>query len=528
MNKSLIAEILIAVSLTNLLFIRAWKRLIYPAAESYHLKLEPNSIDCIAVILTVILTATIFLFGFWSARYFGAEKSLIIVKLLFLLIIALALNGIRQQIYEIFPNSFNYLNLAFLAVILVIGVFSWLNWQNYFFEAAKLFCLILAPFFLITFTLAIWKICMIEPTETSIKTQLSTIQSKEKSTFKNRVIWIIFDELDYSVPFEKGVVSLPEFEKLKQTSFFATNAIPPAYTTRDATASLITGKKVESSEAISRNDLRLKFADGETKFSETPNIFRQIKSLNGETALVGWVQPYCRVIGTDLSVCRWFSFDTINDVVPSTLGRSMIRNWQNLLISVPFGSRFNDLLEAKITENIEDKGYLNRHSEMMEATHEITTNPKIDLAFIHLPFPHPPNYYNAKKGNFDKFLSKKTSRENSYLDNLILTDNVLGEIRKTLEANQLWDDSTIIILSDHQWRLNVYQNELSEKERQITNGKEDVRVPFFLKLKGQKDSSVYEKPFNTVVTADLVLAIMKGEVISIEDVKTWLEKNSNR
>lgn len=528
MNKPFITEILIALSLANLLFIKTWRKLIYPAGESYHLKLEPYLMDYVAILLTVILTATVFLFGLWSVRYFWTEKTLIIVKLLFLLVVAVSLNGIRQQLYEIFPNSFNYLNLGFLAVILAIGVFSWLNWQNYFFEAAKLFCLILAPFWLITFTLAIWQFFTLQPiVETSIKTQLSAIQPKEKTAIKNRVIWIIFDELDYSVPFEKGVVSLPEFEKLKQTSFFATNAVPPAYTTRDATASLITGKKVEASEAISRNDLRLKFADGEAKFSETPNIFRKVKSLNGETAVVGWVQPYCRVIGADLSACQWHSFDSVNDYQPNTLGKIMLRNVQNLLVSIPFGWRVNSLIDSGLDRILEDKGYRPRHLEMLDATREIVVNPNIDLAFIHLPFPHPPNYYNAQKGDFDQVLSKQTSLKNLYFDNLILTDKVLGEIRKTLEERNLWDDSTVIISSDHQWRVNVYQNQLFDKELKITNGKEDVRVPFFLKLKGKKDSVIYEKPFNTVITSDLILAIMKGEVAKIEDVKKWLEARSD-
>lgn len=526
--KPFIIEILIAFSLANLLFIRSWRKLFYPTGEAYHIKLEPYSMDYIAIILNVVITAFIFVFGFWSVRYFLGEKSSFIVKLLFLFTVLIALNGIRQQIYEVFPSSFSYINLFFLAVILAIGFFSLLKWQNYFVEAGKLFCLILAPFLLLIF-LAIWNVFTVQPIEeNSIKTQLSNLQPKEKSAIKNRVIWIIFDELDYVVPFEKNVVALPEFEKLKQTSLFTTNAIPPAYSTRDATTSLITGKQVKESNAISRNDLQLKFADSEARFSETDNIFRKIKSLNGETALVGWVNPYCRVIGQDLSACQWHSFDTVNDFLQNSLDRIIIRNYQNLLVSIPFGSRANSLIDNVLNRTVEDKGYRPRHLEMLDATKEIIANPKIDLAFIHLPFPHPPNYYNAQKGDFDAVLSKQTSIKNTYFDNLILTDKILGEIRKTLESNSLWDNSTIIVSSDHQWRVNVYQNELSEKERQSTNGKEDVRVPFFLKLKDQKESIIYEKPFNTVITADLILAIMKGEVTKINEVKEWLDKNSAR
>jgi arylsulfatase A-like enzyme len=105
---------------------------------------------------------------------------------------------------------------------------------------------------------------------------------------------------------------------------------------------------------------------------------------------------------------------------------------------------------------------------------------------------------------------------------------MLGEIRKTVEDNNLWEDSTIIVSSDHQWRVNIYQNDLSEKERQITGGKEDARVPFFLKLKGQKETAIYDKPFNTVILHDLILAIMKGEVSTVNEVQTWLNRYSTR
>ncbi|MBX7172318.1 MAG: LTA synthase family protein [Pyrinomonadaceae bacterium] len=523
-------QILIAFSLANLLFIQDWKRLIYPTNELFHNKLSPYPNEFFGLFLSILLTSFIFLFGFWGNKSFFGEKFSVIGKIMFLLIMAVALNGVKQQLNDLFPHFYLAFGLFFLGIILTISLISLLKSQNFLLDSAIWICLIFSPIAILIWGFSIWKIFTENPVaETSITAQIEQIKPKEKDDLKNRVIWIIFDELDYVVPFEKKPVALPEFEKLKQTSFFTTNAIPPAYSTRDATISLITGKKIEKSEVIGRDDLKLKFSNeaNSIKFSETQNIFRQIKSMNGETALVGWVNPYCLLLKQDLSVCQWHSFDTVNDYFPMPLSRIMLRNFQNAANSIPLFSRVSDSVEARISANVEDKGYLARHQEMMKATESIITNPNIDLAFIHLPFPHPPNYYNVEKGDFDKFLSKNKSLKHTYLDNLILTDKVLGEIRRTLEESNLWNNSTIIVSSDHQWRINSYLKNLFEIERQLTNEKEDVRVPFFLKLKNQNESFIYEKPFNTAITKDLILAIVKGEISTAEEVKFWLEKNLN-
>lgn len=523
MKSPIIEEILLALSLANLLFIRSWRKLIYPTSEAYHIKLEPYPTDYLGIILNVLITASIFLICLWGARYFFNGKTPLLAKLFFLLVFGVILNGLRQQLYS---GQFNfYLSLAVMGVLFLVGIFILFKFQTNVFRLARYVVLFLSPFVLITFSQAIWGVLTANPkVETSIETQLATIQPKEKAAIKNRVIWIIFDELDYFVPFEMSPskVTLPEFERLKKTSLFATNATSPAYTTRDAMASLITGKKVKETQTQSKNELLLTFegAETSTKFSESPNIFGKVKSLNGETALIGWYHAYCRVIGKDLSACQWETFDTINDFSKQPLPRTMLKNFANCLISLPLGFRLFQLIEGTINENIEDTGYVERHHRMLDATTNIIKNPNIDLALIHLPFPHPPNNYDSKTGKF--------SSNKSYLDNLILTDKVLGELRQTLETNSLWGNSTIIASADHQWRIDSYRGWLSQNELDIVSGKENPKIPFFIKLKGQNESSIYEKPFNTVITADLILAIMTGEVSKVEEVKNWLDKNSNR
>jgi hypothetical protein len=517
--------------MANLLFIGSWRRLFFPFGEAYHLKLEPYSMDYLGLLLNVLLTAVFFILSVVLLRYFLDERASIVLKTFFLLSGALVLNNFRHQIYELSPNSFNYVNPIILIVILAFVILSFFKWHNYLFDVLRRLSLILSPLLILTFAFAAWELIKPHPEdETPMENQLSAIRPQEKPELKNRVIWIIFDELDYAVPFEKHPVPLPEFEKLKESSIFATQALPPAYTTRDATASLLTGKKVEASEPLAKDELSLKFSNAGTaeKFSETTNILRRVRSLKGETAIVGWLHPYGRVLRQDLSACRWFSVDTYRDFERQKLHQIIFHNFQSLLVSLPFGARIESWLDKKLKESIVDKSYLKRHLEMMKATNSAITDPNVDLAFIHLPFPHPPNYYEAEKGDFSSPLTKATNRQNTYFDNLALTDKMLGEIRQNLENADLWDNSTIIVSSDHQWRVNIYKDEMDQKEIQMTGGKEDGRVPFFLKLKGQKDSFIYEKPFNTVITQALILALMKGEISTIEEISGWLDKNFDR
>ena len=50
-------------------------------------------------------------------------------------------------------------------------------------------------------------------------------------------------------------------------------------------------------------------------------------------------------------------------------------------------------------------------------------------------------------------------------------------------------------------------------------------VPFLLKMAGQKQGLAYNASLQTVVTKDLLLAIMKGEINQPEQVAAWLDHN---
>src|SRR5205807_2671437 len=99
-----------------------------------------------------------------------------------------------------------------------------------------------------------------------------------------------------------------------------------------------------------------------------------------------------------------------------------------------------------------------------------------------------------------------------YLDGLALVDRTVGDLRAALERVGLWDRTTVLLSSDHYFRSS-----------RLFDQREDHRIPFLLKLAGQKSSFHYSRPFSTIVDGRLLLAVLAGEVGDAASVSEWLD-----
>jgi arylsulfatase A-like enzyme len=141
------------------------------------------------------------------------------------------------------------------------------------------------------------------------------------------------------------------------------------------------------------------------------------------------------------------------------------------------------------------------------------------LVFIHLPVPHPPAIYNRASGNF-------AMQKNGYLDNLALADRVVGELRQKMEQAGVWEHTTLIVSSDHWWRSDYWRKRVfwSGADEAIA-GVVDHRIPFIVKLAGQTTAAQYDAAFNTVLTHDLILEVLRGGISNQGDLAGWLDKH---
>ena len=153
-------------------------------------------------------------------------------------------------------------------------------------------------------------------------------------------------------------------------------------------------------------------------------------------------------------------------------------------------------------------------------TIEAANNSNLGIVLSHWALPHPPNIYDRTEHRIS------ASANHSYLDNLALLDETLGKIRQTMEAAGTWENSVVLITSDHWWRPMWRHGQYWTAEDEATMGTNlDRRIPFILKMPGSGEGVRYDAPFNTVLSHDLLLAILKGEVKDMKEVARWLDQH---
>jgi arylsulfatase A-like enzyme len=128
--------------------------------------------------------------------------------------------------------------------------------------------------------------------------------------------------------------------------------------------------------------------------------------------------------------------------------------------------------------------------------------------------PHEPGIFDRRTKQFS------TSPSADYLDNLVLVDQVLGQLRVAMERRGTWDSSAVLLTSDHPLRAHMLKgdNELSR----VAGQKMHPYVPFLLKMPGQTNGLKWEGPIMSIVSQDLILSFLRGRLREPQDAVAWL------
>jgi hypothetical protein len=227
------------------------------------------------------------------------------------------------------------------------------------------------------------------------------------------------------------------------------------------------------------------------------------------SALAGWFHPYGRMLGDDLVECHWSPYRYTGK--PRSFAIRLRDQVVLFLWSLPWGRDLftgSPLALRFLPISIYWEEHKDKYVDMLAETRRLATDPRLGLVFVHWPIPHGPPVYDRNTRRLGGVVYHRLW----YFDNLALVDHTLAELRAALEKAGLWESTTILISSDHAWR-----------EAFKYDGKLDRRVPFLLKLAGQEEGAEYDAEFNTVLSAELTLAILRGEIKSHSDVATWLD-----
>jgi len=319
---------------------------------------------------------------------------------------------------------------------------------------------------------------------------------------KRRVVWIILDEWDYRLTYEDrpAGLHLPTFDRLAATAFFATRATPPGWATLQSMPGLISGK-ITGPATYTEAGLVVQLTDPpEVKLLRAlPSVFSAVHDRKIKTmALAQQYLPYCREYHQHIAQCV-----EMDEYFPTSPATPLVRLWPILRDVMTYFPVMNRLVnKARF-----DPGEF--HTSFANKVAAALPSAGAGFAFIHWMVPHEPYTYDRRNAKY----VDPTPGLFGYLDNLALADRLIGDALDSIDGSPFAAQTAVIISSDHAWR-----------QAKAFDGKRDARVPFIVRLPDAGIGKRFDQPFNTVVTRDLIEALLDGRLATYKDISQFIHR----
>jgi arylsulfatase A-like enzyme len=92
---------------------------------------------------------------------------------------------------------------------------------------------------------------------------------------------------------------------------------------------------------------------------------------------------------------------------------------------------------------------------------------------------------------------------------MLLVDQTVGDIRRTLESMQAWDQTLIILTSDH-WQRDYAGDHLPPLPEK-TSTEQGLRIPLLVKFPGQKTPVQFDQRFSNIAIRGWVEDMARGQ-----------------
>ncbi|MBI2679303.1 MAG: hypothetical protein HYX28_11030 [Candidatus Koribacter versatilis] len=504
---------LIAISLANLMFFRLWRELLN-GKQAYYTKSAPNG-NFIGMLVSVTLVALVL----WAAAEVvarsGSARVRTVGRWAFLVVVLMTAHWNHLAVELV--RRIGWTGLGIWIVLTATALYFLSKFQLRAAHVLATLLVILSPFVLVTFGQMGWWIYRVNARMSFADKPPAALPADAS---KPRVVWVVFDELDLRQAFleRDASLQLPEFDRLRTESLFAENAYPPHRITEMALPSLLTGKMIAKVEPIGTDDLAIWF-EGEQqprRWSREATTLSAASALDRNVDVVGWYHPYCRVL-SGLQRCYWEDISLLfGELHRDPTVAQAVRDQLLDIPNIGWQLRWLKLLPGP--EQLEREEDIDDFQRLGPEALSAAADPAAGLVFIHVPVPHPVGIYDRKAGQYS------TSDSASYLDNLALADRTLGEMRRAMEANGTWQRTTMIVSADHWFRWDFWRAHSGwSKQDDGAATKLDHRIPFLLKFAAATEGASYALPFNTVLSHELVQAILRGEVKTPADAARWLD-----
>jgi hypothetical protein len=341
---------------------------------------------------------------------------------------------------------------------------------------------------------------------------------------KNRIVWILFDELSYDLIFDHPIAGqqYPNFQRLRSHGTSLTNIVPMGSFTDRVIPSLLAGQELTGT----RSTLHGKSLSWDSKIGKEvvydPNrtLFGEAKRDGFNPGVAGWYNPYCRIFVNVLTTCSWVSgvhTMLLFEQGGASENQSVLSN--SLVLPRLLFRRISgtaDLSDAEFRKyDLRDFLYV------MARARELIRNEKIQFAFIHLPVPHPPGFYSRVTHQF--------SENGNYFDNLVLADDTLGSLMQEIENTSSAVNTTVVVSSDHSWRVSVWKNNpgWTQEEKDVSQGGVDPRPVFIVHFPGQLSGHEVSDPRQELIGHDIIESMLKGKVESPDELDALLKSSAS-
>jgi len=335
------------------------------------------------------------------------------------------------------------------------------------------------------------------------------------SATSHRIVWILFDELSYDQVYDhrQKELALPNFQELHRESASFTNIDPSGFFTDRIVPSLISGRRVSNIRSDWHGRLLYQSSpqDRWSAFDARHTLFEDAETAGWKSGVVGWYNPYCRILQSVLVSCSWEPAQTERPPI-ELAGASEEKSFlSNAVTLVPV------FLFSRMPGRVDRIGArISTFSEGLSHAQDLIRNGDVDFAFIHLPIPHPPGFYDRK--------ARKLCACGNYLDNLVLADDTLGLLEKTIDQTPSANQTTLIVSSDHSWRIPLWRggDDWTPEEEAVSGGRFDTRPVFLVHFPGQTAPFDIAGPTPEMTEHDIIAAMLQNKIKSPQDLLAFV------
>jgi len=322
---------------------------------------------------------------------------------------------------------------------------------------------------------------------------------KEQKANSPNVYMFLFDEWSYVRSFEDGRVrdNLPNLKKWVDTS----DSYNQAYSLAEQTMFSIPryifqndpGFRTRDNESIRDDITHMRKINANSFFDIAPDGWFK-------TAIGFWLK-YDRLLGDKID----YAFSTSGSTTGSELS-AWAECRRHLARQLSFLSRFGIKASAIETDFVKD--VMAYSTDVVDGkSFDIVNNIHVPtFGFFHYCIPHHPFVYdrNGRRDDITDHSIHVQSPEN-YLHNLEYMDTVLGQIEKRLKAAGKYENSLIILCSDHTWREDPDYEHLRHTQTEYFTTEVLRHVPLIIKHPNQREP----RQINDKITLDLMQNILK-------------------